>query len=112
MDLTKYVNEIISIAEANHMAWDIGKDMFVANIQNAGVPNAPYYAGADINYAALKPDWMVMTDEERGKAKNDFDDWYRANQKEIRAKRQKEKVDKLFQGKNVTTFGEFKSRHE
>lgn len=87
MDLTKYVNEIIDIAEANHMAWDIGKDMFVANIQNAGVPNAPYYAGADIDYAALKPDWMVMTDEERGKAKSEFDDWYRANMAAIIAAR-------------------------
>ena len=76
-NLKNYKNEIIAIAVANNMSWDIGKDMLIANIQNAGVEGAPYYAGADMDYAALKPEWMAMTPEQKRDAKNEFDAWYR-----------------------------------
>lgn len=78
INLKNFEKEIISIAKANNMSWDIGKDMFIANIQNAGVEGAPYYAGADMDYAALKPEWMAMTPEQKRDAKNEFDTWYRA----------------------------------
>ena len=83
MELKKYVNEIIDIAEANNMSWDIGKDMFIANIRNCGVEGAPYYPGAYADYATLKLKLEAMTDEEVADMKNDFDYWYRAHMDEI-----------------------------
>lgn len=80
MELKKYVNEIIDLAEANNMSWDVGKDMFIANIQNHGIENAPYYAGAgDFDYGAIRDEWVALTPEQKRDAKNAFDDWYRAN---------------------------------
>ena len=61
------------------MSWDIGKDMFIANIQNHGIEDAPYYAGAgNFDYGAIRDEWMALSLEEKGNAKNAFDDWYRA----------------------------------
>lgn len=80
MELKKYVNEIVDIAKTNDMPWDVGKDMFIANIQNAGEEGLPYYPGADeVDYAALKPEWEALSLEERADAKNAFNDWYREN---------------------------------
>ena len=79
MDLKKYVNEIIDIAEANGMGWDIGKDMFLANIRNCGNDARPYYPGAYVDYPALKLELDAMTDEQVADMKNDFDAWYREN---------------------------------
>ena len=62
------------------MSWDIGLDMFVANIQNHGVENAPYYAGAgEFDYGAIRGEWMALSLEEKGDAKIAFIEWYRAN---------------------------------
>lgn len=83
MDLKKYVNEIIDIAEANGMGWDIGKDMFLANIRNCGDETKPHYPGAYVDYPALKLRLEAMTDEEVTEMKNDFDYWYRAHIEEI-----------------------------
>ena len=87
MDLKKYVNEIIDIAEANNMEWDEGKDMFLANIRNSHDVGAPYYPGAFVDYPALYPELAAMTMEQVAKMKNDFDDWYRAHIEEICAAR-------------------------
>ena len=79
MELKNYVNEIINIAIANDKPWDVGKDMFIANIQNHGVENAPYYAGAgNFDYGAIRDEWMALSLEEKGDAKIVFIDWYRA----------------------------------
>ena len=78
-NLKNYKNEINAIAIANDMPWDVGKDMFVANIQNAGGEGAPYYAGADkVDYKALKVEWNKLSIDEKGKAKNEYDAWYRS----------------------------------
>lgn len=79
MNLKNFEKEIVSIAKANDMSWDIGLDMFIANIQNAGVEGAPYYAGANVDYAALKPEWMAMTNIDKADAKNEFNVWYRSH---------------------------------
>lgn len=80
MELKNYVSEIVNIAKAHNMSWDIGKDMFIANIQNHGVENAPYYAGAgNFDYGAIRDEWMALSHEEKRDAKNEFDEWYRAN---------------------------------
>lgn len=79
MELKNYVNEIVNIAKANDMSWDIGMDMFVANIQNHGI-EAPYYAGAgNFDYGAIHDEWMALSVEEKTNAKNEFEAWYRAN---------------------------------
>ena len=83
MDLKKYVNEMIDIAEANHMAWDIGLDMFMANIRNCGEEDAPHYAGAFVDYPALKLQLEDMTPKQVSEMKNDFAYWYRAHMDEI-----------------------------
>ena len=35
--LNKYVNEIIAIAGANDVSWDVGCNMFLANVKNYAV---------------------------------------------------------------------------
>ena len=52
--LYEYVNEIMDIAAVNHAEPQNAKDMFLANIRNAGDPTLPHYRGAgDVDYAAL-----------------------------------------------------------
>ena len=89
MELKNYVNEIIDIACANNMSWDIGLDMFVANIQNSDAPeNKCYYHGADeVDYAALRPEWMEMEEKARWEARFAFEKWSREKQEGITAAR-------------------------
>ena len=80
MKLIPYLHEIFDIANANDMPWDVGIDMFLANIRNAGEEDLPYYEGAEhINYIALKPVLEAMTDEEVADAYNEFSDHVREN---------------------------------
>lgn len=73
IDLKNYKKEIIDIAVENNMPWDVGADMFVANIKNAGHEDLPYYAGAEeVDYLALQPEWNAMSLEQQANAKNDF----------------------------------------
>lgn len=80
MKLHTYTNEIIEIAKANDVSWDVGKDMFLANIRSAGQQDAPYYyqGAEDVDYAALQPHL-----EELEKSTEDFMADYRANQTEL-----------------------------
>lgn len=87
MDLKKYVNEIIDIAEANNMEWDEGKDMFLANIRNSGEAGTPYYPGAFVDYPKLKLELEAMPLDDVTEMSNDFDYWFRAHADEIRAAR-------------------------
>lgn len=87
MEVKKYVNEILDIAVENDVSWDIGLDMFLANVRNCGEPDTPYYPGAFVDYAALKPELEAMTDAQVADMKNDFAYWYRANADEIRQAR-------------------------
>lgn len=80
MKLIPYLHEIFDIANANDMPWDVGIDMFLANIRNAGDEDLPYYEGAEhINYIVLKPVLEAMTDEEVADAYNEFSDHVRKN---------------------------------
>lgn len=45
--LNGYVNEIIAIAGTNDVSWDVGVNMFLANVKNYGVEGASHYEGAD-----------------------------------------------------------------
>ena len=63
MKLHEYTQEIFNIAAANDVSWDVGKDMFLANIRNAGDKSLPYYPGAEgLDYAALKPHYDELAD--------------------------------------------------
>lgn len=39
--LNRYVNDIIAIAGANDKSWDVGCDMFLANVKNVGKDGLP-----------------------------------------------------------------------
>ena len=63
MKLHEYTQEIFNISAANDVSWDVGKDMFLANIRNAGQDGLPYYHGADgLDYAALKPHYDELVE--------------------------------------------------
>lgn len=87
MNLNTYVNEILDIATANDVSWDVGADMFLANIRNSGDETLPYYPGAFSDYAALKPELDVMIDGQVADMKNNFRVWYRAHEQDIRKAR-------------------------
>lgn len=57
LNLMDYREEIIAIAKANDVSWADARDMFLANIKNAGEDALPYYEGAEeVDYLALKAD--------------------------------------------------------
>ena len=54
LNLMDYKKEIVAIAKANDAAWDVARDMFLANVRNAGQDTLPYYEGADcVDWEAL-----------------------------------------------------------
>jgi len=60
LNLNDYREEILSIAEANHVEEHIARDMFAANIRTGG-EGQYYYAGAEqVDYAALKEAWDAL----------------------------------------------------
>ena len=62
--LYEYINEIMDIAAVNHMEPQNAKDMFLANVRNAGDPTLPRYRGAgNVDYAALAEDLPRLTQE-------------------------------------------------
>ena len=80
MDLMEYKEEIIAIARANDVSWDVGRDMFLANLENAGVEGAPHYAGADgLDYTALGKEWGAMSAEEQRAQKTMYNEVTRSH---------------------------------
>lgn len=62
--LYEYINEIMDIAAVNHVEPQNAKDMFLANVRNAGDPTLPRYRGAgNVDYAALAEDLPRLTRE-------------------------------------------------
>lgn len=62
--LYEYINEIMDIASVNHAEPQNAKDMFLANVRNAGDPTLPHYRGAwNVDYAALAEDLPRLTKE-------------------------------------------------
>lgn len=97
MKLHTYTNEIINIATANHMAWDIGADMFLANIRNCKDSTLPHYDGADeVDYKALLPHLKDLED-----SKAEFVEMYRKHSTaiiELRRRKEYGDVVKLMEG--------------
>ena len=72
--LYEYINEIMDIAAVNHVEPQNAKDMFLANVRNAGDPTLPHYRGAgDVDYAALAEDLPRLTREGAALAQAVFD---------------------------------------
>lgn len=60
LNLNDYREEILSIAEANHVEEHIARDMFAANVRTGG-KGQYYYAGAEhVDYATLKEEWDTL----------------------------------------------------
>ena len=73
LNLMDYREEIIAIAKANDVSWADARDMFLANIKNAGEDALPYYEGAEeVDYLALKADCPEQGTEEYAEMCNAF----------------------------------------
>lgn len=73
LNLMDYREEIIAIAKANDVSWADARDMFLANIKNAGEDALPYYEGAEeVDYLALKEELPQQGTEEYAEMCNAF----------------------------------------
>ena len=73
LNLMDYREEIIAIAKANDVSWADARDMFLANIKNAGEDALPYYEGAEeVDYLALKEELPEMGTPEYAGLCEDF----------------------------------------
>lgn len=90
--LNPYVNEIIAIAGKNNVSADVGPNMFLQNVLNAGVDGAPYYEGADdIDFAKLKSELGTLSDVDRQDILQTYDECYDAHKDEVIALRKEGK---------------------
>lgn len=80
MKLTDYAWDIYDIAKANDKDVGVGRDMFIANMENAGQEGLPYYKGAEsVDFVALGKEWSAMTAEERHDQKTMYNEVTRAH---------------------------------
>ena len=57
LNLMNYKDEIVAMAKVNDVSWADARDMFLANIRNAGDASLPHYPGADgVDWAGLGAD--------------------------------------------------------
>lgn len=85
--LNGYVNEIIAIAGTNDVGWDVGVNMFLANVKNHGVEGAPYYKGADLDWGAVAAELGPITPAVEADMINTYCADYRKNMKKVIALR-------------------------
>lgn len=80
MKLITYKDEIRAISRANNVSWDVARDMFLANVRNAGTEGAPHYSGADqVDYKALQAEIPAMGTQEYADMCNEFDRDFKAD---------------------------------
>lgn len=80
MKLTDYAWEIFDIAKEQDKDVGVARDMFIANLDNAGKEGLPYYAGADdLDYTALGKEWGAMSAEDRHNQKTMYSEVTRAH---------------------------------
>lgn len=91
--LNKYVNEIIAIAGANDVSWDVGCNMFLANVKNYDKPDAPYYAGADLDWPDVAAELCPFSAEDERDMLQTFRDDYNAHMQEVIALRKEGRYD-------------------
>jgi hypothetical protein len=79
INLMDYKKEIIAIAKANDVSWDVARDMFLANIRNAGGVELPGYPGAEeVDYLALQAQTPAQGTQEYADLCNAFNEAFRA----------------------------------
>ena len=79
MKLITYKEEIRAISRENNVGWDVARDMFLANIRNAGVEGDPHYAGADqVDYKALQAEIPALGTQEYADMCNEFNRDFKA----------------------------------
>ena len=93
--LNKYVNEIIAIAAANDKSWDVGCNMFLANVKNYGNPDAPYYSGADLDWPDVAKDLAPLDATSEADMLNTFRADYKAHMAEVIALRKEGKYEEV-----------------
>lgn len=82
MKLITYKDEIRAISRANNVSWDVARDMFLANIRNAGIEGAPHYAGADeVDYKALQAELPELGTQAYADMCNEFNRDFKAGMK-------------------------------
>ena len=73
LNLMDYREEIIAIAKANDVSWADARDMFLANVRNAGQDTLPYYEGADgVDWEALHQECPDIGTQEYADMCNQF----------------------------------------
>ena len=79
MKLITYKDEIRAISRANNVSWDVARDMFLANIRNAGIEGAPHYTGADeVDYMALQTELPELGTQAYADMCNEFNRDFKA----------------------------------
>ena len=82
--LNPYVNDIIAIAGANHMEWDEGVDMFLANVK----ARENKYPGADhLDWDVVANEIGPITPAEEADMRKTYCEDYRARMSEVIALR-------------------------
>lgn len=85
--LNQYVNEIIDLAGENDVSWDVGVNLFLANVKNAGKDDAPYYPGADLDWEEVAQELLPLTPEDEAELIRTYCADYRAHMDEVIAAR-------------------------
>lgn len=67
--LINYTWEVLDVAATNKVDVGVGRDMFVANLNNYGIEGAEFYPGADVDYEALSAQWKALTPAEQANEK-------------------------------------------
>lgn len=92
--LNQYVNEIIDLAGENDVSWDVGVNLFLANVKNAGKDDAPYYPGADLDWEEVAQELLPLTPEKEADMINTYCADYRAHMDAVIAARKNGEYDK------------------
>ena len=69
MRLQDYRETILLLAEANEVTEDVGRDMFIANLEaSARGEEAPYKGAEDFDYTSVCDNWTSLSLDERNAA--------------------------------------------
>ena len=67
--LINYMWEMLDVARANGVDVGVGRDMFVANLNNFGLEGAEFYPGAEnMDYETASEQWKAMPLKEQAEA--------------------------------------------
>lgn len=102
MRLLDFVNDIFDIAAYEDKSWDVGVDMFFANIRNTTMVDAPFYGDPDttVDYKALAPHYHVLYTEDQLREFSDQVHKFYFDICELRKEGKRDTVDLLFTEKD------------